>query len=491
MGKLTGGLSARQEVTEGNWLAVLWQRKVIVIVTLIVFVAATEIVTATLKRVYATSSTLIVAQPGRVQAFDTTQAAEEAARSYAKVLDSPNFAAEVAAAIDHGASGPSIQSAVSIAPVAQTQLLTITAEDPSPGRAKQIADAYSNLFVQFAPHLAGQTGATVTVADYAPRPTSPTRPRPLLYGLIAALLGLAAGVALAFLRQRFDVRIRNLDELPDDLRLPVLADVPPRKTTGIEDRAFGEAFRMLRTSIRMQFAIEAPRTIAITSWAEGEGKTTVVSELALAMSAGGTKTLAVDADIHRGGLSRLLTGTTDGRVEPGLTDYLLRAVEPEDAVIGVSAAAARASVRSDRREPDLELMPCGQPVTNLSNLLETSGGKATLPELRSSYELVIIDTPPLSIGADAPAIAARVDGVILILDLTTATTSGLRRALRQLESANATILGMVTNKDPHHVSASYSYYRYGDETNGHGKSLKESLFGRGRKARSREESRRS
>jgi protein-tyrosine kinase len=108
-----------------------------------------------------------------------------------------------------------------------------------------------------------------------------------------------------------------------------------------------------------------------------------------------------------------------------------------------------------------------------------------MPELKEAYDAVIIDTPPLSIGADASAVAARVDGVILIVDLSKATTKGLRNALRQLESAKAKILGIVVNRDPHHAAESYSYYGYAREANGDRRALARNLLDRARETFSR------
>ena len=150
-------MSSESNSNDVNWLAVLWRRKAIVIATVLVFLVVTELVTATLTRVYSATATLIVAQPGRISSFDTTQADEEAARSYADVLSSPAFAEQVAAVIGHGTTGKGIQSDVSIAAVPQTQLMNITAEYPTPAGAKKIADTYANLFVRSAPRLAGAT----------------------------------------------------------------------------------------------------------------------------------------------------------------------------------------------------------------------------------------------------------------------------------------------------------------------------------------------
>lgn len=440
----------RGRLNEWNWAAILWRRKWIVIATLIVFVAVTEAVTATMQRIYSTSATMVVAQPGRLESFDTTQTDEEAARSYSDVLASPNFAARVASLVGGGATGASIASAVSIQPVAQTQLMTITVEAPNPARAKLIADTYASIFVQYAPRLAAQTKATVTLADRAPLPASPVRPKPPLYGLVAAIVGLAAGLALAFLRERFDVRIRSGDDLPDWFDLPILADIPQRKRDADSGRAFAEAFRLLRTTLRMT-TLGSARSIAITSWAAGEGKTTVASQLALSLAASGTSTLIVDGDVQRSGLTALLTRANHEPLEPGLSDYLLGSSGIDDATHRTRPGA-------------LDLMPPGRKVPDLSTVLETPRGQTAFAELVTGRDSVIVDCPPLAVGADASTIASHVDGVIMVVDLRTATTTGLQKAVRQLDAANARIMGVVLNRD--RQSARLTYYGYDNKSNG-------------------------
>lgn len=436
-----------ERLNEGHWVAVLWRRRWIVALTAILFVISTEVATATLTRIYSTGATLIIAQPGRVQSFDTTQADEEAARSYAAILASQNFADRVASALGGGSSGAAVASEVTIQPAAQTQLLTITAQDPSPTRAKRIADTYASIFVRYAPALESQTKASATLADPAPLPTSPVRPKPLLYGLVAVLLGLAGGVALAFLRERFDVRIRTLDELGAHLELPIFAAIPTRTGDSQTVRGFAEAFRLLRTNLQVLDVRGPVRTIAVTSWAPGEGKTTVASQLALRLAATGTSTLIIDGDAQRPALGDLLGPRDAELLEPGLSDYILGSSSAEDAI-------------HETRVAMLSLMPPGTQVPNLSSLLDTPRGREAFAALRDTREVVLIDCAPLAVGADASTIGARVDGVILVVDLSHATTTALRKALRRVEAANGAIIGVVANRDS--ASGSVAYYGYGE-----------------------------
>src|SRR5947209_2973197 len=122
-------------------LAVILRRKGLIAITFLVFVVGTAIVSKTLTKVYETHSTLFVSVPADQATFDSVQASQALARSYADIIDSPNIAQLVADRV--GGKKKDILDAASFQPVQDTQLLQITAEDQNPRRAKQIADAYA------------------------------------------------------------------------------------------------------------------------------------------------------------------------------------------------------------------------------------------------------------------------------------------------------------------------------------------------------------
>jgi capsular exopolysaccharide synthesis family protein len=229
----------------------------------------------------------------------------------------------------------------------------------------------------------------------------------------------------------------------------VLADIPIRGGAADSIAVFAESFRLLRTNLRFLDQTGSIRSIAVTSWDEGEGKTTVASQLALSLTASGDSTLIVDGDSRQASLQSLLLPNAPVPLEPGLSDCALGAASPDDAIY-------------DTRVPSLGLMPTGRHVPSMSSLLDTQQGRAVLDRLREYGDLVVIDCPPLASGADAPTIAARVDGVILVVSLDKATTVGLRASLRRLEAVSAPILGIAVNRDREGASIA----RYGDRNGG-------------------------
>jgi capsular exopolysaccharide synthesis family protein len=426
-------------------LAVVARRKWLVIGVFLAFVITAAVVSKTLTKVYVTQSTLLVALPADRASFDSVQASQAIARSYADIVGSRNIAQIVSDRLPDHPDAQAVLDASTFEPVEQTQLLRITVEDHNAQRAKQIADTWADVVTQYArDHLQQTTGATVALADRSPLPTAPDRPKPTLYTLIAGILGLALGLGLAFLRDRLDRRLRTSEDVEERFDAPVLARIVRRGRSDRSVAAFREAFRILRTNL--QFASQGEvRSIAVTSGQEGEGKTTSVAQLATSFAEVGLRVIVVEADLRRPALQAELTPNREEPLRPGLSNYLVEAVELDDALFSTG-------------RPNIQIMPAGPLPPSPSALLESRRGRTAVQELVGEADIVLIDCPPLSVGADASVIAGWVDGVILVVDLQSSTQDTVRDALRQLETVKAKTLGLVLNRDKGAEPTSYDYY---------------------------------
>jgi succinoglycan biosynthesis transport protein ExoP len=427
-------------------LAIIARRKWIVIGVLLAFTLTTAVVSKTLEKIYVTHSTLLVALPADRASFDSVQASQAIARSYADIIESPNVAQLVADRLPDRPDRENILSKTSFEPVEQTQLLQITVEDPNPARAKQVADAWAGVVTQYArQRLQSTTGATITVADQAPLPTAPDRPKPTLYTLVAAVFGLALGLALAFLRDRLDRRLRTSDDVEERFDVPVLARIARRGRSDHSVTAFREAFRILRTNLQFANQGNQVRSIAVTSGQEGEGKTTSVAQLATSFAEVGQRVIVVEADFRRPALQRELLPDREEPLRPGFSNYLVEAAELDEVIFPTG-------------RPNVDMVPAGPLPPSPSALLESRRGRTLVQELYNEADVVLIDCPPLTIGADASVIAGWVDGVILIVDLNSSTHESVREALRQLDAVQADMLGLVLNRDRGAEPSSYDYY---------------------------------
>jgi polysaccharide biosynthesis transport protein len=443
-------------------LGVLWRRRWVVISTCLVSVLVAAFVSRGLDKVYETSATMLISLPENEQTFDTVQASQALARSYADIIDSRNIARRVGTRI--GLDSDSVLDAASFEAVPETQLLKVQAEANDPSSAAAIANAYADVFIDYADRqLAPNTKARISLAESAPVTDQPVRPRPLLYSVVAGLLGFGLGAALAFLRQRLDRRIRSFEEVEAKLDLPVLGRIPRRARSTASRNAFDESFRILRTNLQFAGPSGRPRSIAVTSARDGEGKTTVVSALAKAGAETGIDVVAVEADLRRPALARglvpqeqplapraLAPGGSMNDSHPGLSSYLVGGLKLEEIIESTDS-------------PMLKVVRAGPLPPSPSAILESPRADAFVGELTGRAELVLIDCPPLNVAADASVVSRWVDGVILVVDLERSTDRAVHSALRQLEAVNARLLGLVLNRDPEVGIGAYSEYYYATE----------------------------
>lgn len=431
-------------------LGVLWRRRWVVIATFLIFVVVAGVASKVLPKVYQTSNTLIVVQRQNAATFDAVQAAQVTARTFANVVVNPTIEARVAAQVGQGATQGSISAAITVTPVPETQLLKITAEDRRPARARELANVYAAAVIAYVQKdLTPAAGATVTQATMAAEPAGPARPKPTLYVLIAAILGLSVGAGLTFLIERLDTRLKDAEELEARFgETSILARVPQRKGD-VGERAFTESYAMLRTTLQVSRMPGKHHVVAVTSAQQDEGKTTCVQQLALAVAQVGSRVVAVDADLRRPALRRTIMPEGTGRLGPGLTDALTGLSELSEVIYATPTT-------------NLDIVPEGTLPFSPPAILESPRLPALLNELATDADLVLVDCPPLSAGADAAIIGSFVDGVIVVVDLHRTDERLLREALRQLETVHATILGFVINRDRADTGFAYYYDEAGN-----------------------------
>lgn len=201
-----------------------------------------------------------------------------------------------------------------------------------------------------------------------------------------------------------------------------------------------EACRILRTNIKFAALVEETKTILVTSSVEKEGKSFITASLALSMAQDGKRVMMIDADMRRPSLHRTFgvhrpDGPASGRDE---------AVH----IVG------------DPLLP-MELMPIvgsGPIPDNPTEILGTPEMARLLKECKSKADIILVDSPPVLVAADAPVLATLVDGVILLVDPTTTRMSSVLNAKRALDQVPSRMLGIVFNKIPLEGHSPFSYY---------------------------------
>ncbi len=309
---------------------------------------------------------------------------------------------------------------------------------------------YNSLLTRFneLSATAGSASNNVSIVDLATPPLAPSSPNLIINLLIAALVGLGAGVAYIFIREILDDVMRTPYDVEHRLGLPLLGLVPQVDDDTVQSElndpksSLSEAYQSLVTSLRYSSAEGIPRSLVVTSSQPGEGKTTTSRTLAREFAAMGRKVLLIDADLRRPTLHRVLSNQRSD----GLT-ALLAGEKTAEQVIFASGTDNLSYMSA------LPIPPAP------SAFLATADIAGTVERLLTQFDTVIFDAPPVLGLSDAPVISTNVDAVLMVIDAQAGRRGATNTALRRLETVNARVIGAVLTKfDPRSAGAEYGYY---------------------------------
>ena len=305
------------------------------------------------------------------------------------------------------------------------------------------------------------------------RPVSPNLLRVLL-GAMA--LGVCVALVAVYVLDVLDDRFRSVDELQEQMGAPVLALVrqfESRDTVGLDALQMhvapmageSESFRTLRTALAL--AETQPRQIVVTSAEPGDGKTTILANLGVCFAQAGKKTLLIDADLRR----------------PGLTNLLgLRACRGLSTVISseedVGELASQTTLSSGIA--GLDVMPSGLRPANPAELLASGRFLEMLSWAETVYDQILIDSPPILATSDAALLGRQVDGVVLVVQADKNRRRGLLRVAERLGLLKIPLLGVVINRTGSERDRGY----YGYQGYGYGESYS---YGSGDRAEEEEQ----
>ena len=308
----------------------------------------------------------------------------------------------------------------------------------------------------------------IRVIDYAPVPSNPFYPDIIGVSMVGCLLGLILGLAYAFIIESLDTSIGTIEDVEEYVKLPVLGVIPniktiqpikpkkgkPNATPEKKERYSStlvayhhlkdvatESFRTLRTNIEFVGLKGENRTFMITSAGPQEGKSTVLSNLAVTMAQKSLNTVIVSSNMRRPSLHRFF-GLAK---EPGLSNILTGRINWKEAIMPTGIE-------------NLSLISCGPIPPNPSELLSLSTLDDLIRELKSNFDVVIFDSPPVLPVTDAAILASHLDGVIITYYVGRSAREALSRAKMQLENANAKIWGVCLNHITPEVELGVPYY---------------------------------
>jgi len=286
----------------------------------------------------------------------------------------------------------------------------------------------------------------VEVIEPATSPDSgdPVSPNFLLNVVLSVMVGLGAGIGLAYFIEYLDTSVKTIEDIERYLDLTVLGVIPQKVKPLLEedaDPAHAEAYRVLRTNIKSSKKFVEGKSVCITSGSVGEGKSLTLFNLAHTCATLGERVLIVDSDLHRPRQHRIL-GTSN---KHGLANVLIGEETVEDNIL-------------ETKIPNLCFLPSGKLSSGVHGLLDTERMKALIIRLKQEYDVIFFDAPPIIGVSDASLLVRQMDGVLLVIQHRKYPRALSSRAKAMVENMGANLLGVVLNNI--NISRDYSSYYY-------------------------------
>jgi succinoglycan biosynthesis transport protein ExoP len=446
-----------------DYLRLLRKRGWLIVVAMVLSATASLTTSLATTPVYKGSAKLLVVAKtdpggGTSSAYEGALLSQQLVKSFAQILES-RATAEAALRLDpQPFTAPQLQARIDAKPVIDTLLIELSVEDTNPTRAKRLTNSVARAFIMTLPNLQSGSALKVSLVESALKPAEPVRPRTRLNVVLGLVLGLVLGVGLALLRNLLDRSIRTPEALELSVGSPVVGTIPPFKA-GKEPipvaeqprTAVAEAFRKLRTNFAFLGIDRESLCCVVTSPSAGDGKSTVAANLAIALAQAGRRVAVVDADLRKPTLHKLFG--LHQRI--GTTTVLLGQADAEDAIQSPG--------------PDMPaVLTSGQLPPNPSELLGSRRMGELLAELRSAYEIVLVDCAPLLPVTDPMVVSRFADGVLLVARAGTTTRDHAQAAQAACEKAGVKVFGGVLNATAVTEGDQPAYYAYyGEESRQH------------------------
>lgn len=500
------------------YLTILWQRKLIILVTVGVTLTMVILGTLLITPTYAASTTLRIAPivDASVErlGWDDIQYADRLMNTYSKIVVSSPVQQELMRRLDLD-KAPQIEAEILV----NTELMQITVEDQNQTLAATAANTLAEILItqvkkiynegkKTAPEILSQQLAqleselnearktyenlanqypedserlttvshsielkeatyntllaqyeqvrvreairanTISVIEPATIPDSPTKPRWELNLVLGLGVGLVGGVGLAFLFEHLNTGLYTAKQIKAASSLAILGQIPTVKKRQLftfpdNNSPDSEAFRCLRTNLFI-FDQHRPlrtlplKTLLITSTEPGEGKSTILAKLAVALAQTERKILIIDSNLRRPNLHNIFSLTNDR----GLSSILRGEI-------------SWAETLQDARIAGIQVLTSGPVPPNPADLLGSIRMTALIEQASQQFDLVLLDSPALPATADTLILTPIVDGILLVVGRGQAKQDTVHQARQQLTAAHAKLIGVIVNR-----AETNSYHHY-------------------------------
>jgi capsular exopolysaccharide synthesis family protein len=499
-----------QQIDLGGVIAVLRRRAGLIVMCVVIATVGAVGISLLQEKQYSASASLLFRNPGFAESLfgnavttPATDPTREAATNE-KLVGLEIVAKRTSEQLE-GLTPEEVSDMVSVSASGEADIVSVTATSSDPGQARFVANTFARRFIAFRAEadksklleakllaeeeysrlspeqqvgprgvalssgveklgiLASLQTGNAELVQPAELPTSPSSPKPMRNGILAAIIGLLLGIGLAFLFERLNRTLRDPEEARDAFGLPILATVPESKAIVASNRRAvamelpfmeNEAFRMLRAQLRYFNVDRDVRTVVVSSHAAGVGKSTVAWNLGR-VAATSSRAVVVEADLR----NPTLSAQHGLRPGPGLAELLTHQVDLDAAIQSKPLSVGANGAGGGERQVDVIVAGSNPP--NPAELIESKAMSDILSELTKRYELVVIDTAPIGVVSDGIPLLRMADGLIVVARIGETTRDTAHEMRDQLDRLDVPVLGIVANVIKVGKRGRYGYGYYG------------------------------
>lgn len=412
---------------------------------------------------YRANASMIIGNPldnaGRQFQIDDVSRVQAFMGTYCAIAKTTAVSEKTISKMNLNISTEGLKSRIAAIPQMGTPFIELTLTWKAPQEAIAILDTLVEVYIEEARSF--YPTYSIVVMDKVKSPQVLVTSNKILYTGLGLAAGIIISLLLIFALEFMNSNLSTEEDVESSLKLSVLGKIPRQKKRFREislesikkfNYAVMEAYRSLRTNVcftTIQEDIEPfvntissdLRAIAVTSGMPGEGKTSVASMLAVLMAQNGERAILVDCNLRKPDIHNVFN-----LVQTGLSDILIGGVEWKDLV-------QKCEIEN------LYILTAGMPPPNPAELLVSSRMKELIEDLKSEFNYVILDTPPVCLVTDAQVLSQYVDGYLLVISSGKSKREEAIKAKKLIQYADGKILGVALNKikDP---ILNYRYKRY-------------------------------
>lgn len=504
------GQPSTNEQSLSHYLTVLVRRKWWVLVPLVVIAVAGTLYAAHKPDRYSATAEVLLSRQSVATDISATDSSPQASARISQTAASVARAPSLIQTVLHELGQPQTNvkqflANSSVEADASTDLLQFSVMASTPGAALRGADAYARSYATFRSRLTSsalqpviqELNMRINSLRRSAQTTSPTyialvgqvqqlttaealdassavfaksaldatktQPKVARGAAVAIILGLVAGLALGLVRDISDTREHDDDELVAAIGLPLLGRLPAHEGAPAPHRIImleapnsqeAEAFRLLRTNVEFARLGRPLKRIMVTSAHQGEGKSTTVANLAVALARGGASVGIVDLDLRRPTLHSFFSIERG----PGISRVVVGDASLDDALVPIPLDRHSEGSSVEGHEPSLWVLPAGPEPPDIGEFVSLPALPELLERIGERFDYLLVDAPPMLAVGDPLKLSAAMDAVFVVARLHQVRRREIRELRRVLETAPTTKLGVVVTD----VSASraYGYYQY-------------------------------